>query len=414
MSIFSIRRPGLALLISTLVAGWVIGTAASAEKAGEAPCLDRHSAEQLHEQLLRVSEIGVGNHTDVLNDLRKELAKRPEAKDRAAAPAALALQTRAWQTLGLTCRPESDRLLFRHEAEHLQTNARLFRIQRVVSLPSGESLSKPDVITLDSLRTVVKVSADQPLPHHLTPALNHMLQSENDATRALLVAAMSGIDTNYSTCCLAERAVFDLSPTVRAAAVQALVQRPREEFRPTLLDAFRHPWEPAAQHAAEALVALRDRDALPALTQLLEQRDPLAPFTPPGKDAKPQVRELVRVNHLRNCLLCHAPSQSREDLVVAPVPPPDKPLSVVYYGSPRPTIPEPGDIFVRADITYLRQDFAVMQKVERAKPWPELQRFDFLVRTREAKPEEVNAPARPPAAQVWRQAVVYAIAELRK
>jgi hypothetical protein len=39
------------------------------------------------------------------------------------------------------------------------------------------------------------------------------------------------------------------------------------------------------------------------------------------------------------------------------------------------------DIIVRVDMTYLRQDFSVMQKVVNSKPWPEMQRFDFLVRT---------------------------------
>jgi hypothetical protein len=322
------------------------------------------------------------------------------------------MQTRSWQSLGLACRPDSDQRLFRHEAEHLQTNARLFRMNRVVGLPDSEGLSKPRVTTLEQLRSVVPVQAGQPLPHHLTPALNHMLQSEGVPTRALLVEAMAGIDTDYSTCCLTERALFDLSPTVRAAAVKALVQRPRADYRPMLLDAFRYPWEPAAQHAAEALVALRDRDALPGLQKLLDERDPRAAFVPPGKDQKPMVRELVRVNHLRNCLLCHAPSLQRDDLVSAPVPPPDKPLVVLYYGSPRPETPDPEAIFVRADITYLRQDFAVMQKVTPAKPWPEQQRFDFLVRTREATAEEVRAPARSKEAQVWRQAVAFAITEL--
>src|SRR5262249_9361104 len=48
--------------------------------------------------------------------------------------------------------------------------------------------------------------------------------------------------------------------------------------------------------------------------------------------------------------------------------------SGLYGGSP--------DIFVRADVTYLRQDFSEMQPVANAAPWPAMQRFDFLVRTR--------------------------------
>lgn len=33
-------------------------------------------------------------------------------------------------------------------------------------------------------------------------------------------------------------------------------------------------------------------------------------------------------------------------------------------------------------MTYLRQDFSMMMMVADAAPWPEMQRFDFLVRTR--------------------------------
>ena len=48
------------------------------------------------------------------------------------------------------------------------------------------------------------------------------------------------------------------------------------------------------------------------------------------------------------------------------------------------------DIFVRTDMNYLRQDFSVMMKVENAKPWPEMQRFDFFVRTREVSLAEAE------------------------
>jgi len=43
---------------------------------------------------------------------------------------------------------------------------------------------------------------------------------------------------------------------------------------------------------------------------------------------------------------------------------------------------------VRVDITYLRQDFSLMMPVANANPWPNLQRFDFLVRTRELTPNQ--------------------------
>jgi hypothetical protein len=42
-------------------------------------------------------------------------------------------------------------------------------------------------------------------------------------------------------------------------------------------------------------------------------------------------------------------------------------------------------------VTYLRQDFSRLQPVEDAGPWPEMQRFDFLVRTREVSEDEAAA-----------------------
>jgi HEAT repeats len=235
-----------------------------------------------------------------------------------------------------------------------------------------------------------------------------MVQAEADDSRAMLVEALATIDTNYATCCLAERAVYDPAPQVRQAAVKALANRPRDDFRPLLMEGLRYPWAPAAQHAAEALVSLQDREALPELKKLVDAPDPNAVFTDAHNRAV--VREVVRVNHLRNCLLCHAPSHSREDLVAAPMPVPGEPLSTLYYGTPRPVEPKPDAIFVRADVTYLRQDFSVTQRVAKPNKWPAQQRFDILVRQRPATSAET---ARKPAATYpQRQAVLFAIERL--
>ena len=120
------------------------------------------------------------------------------------------------------------------------------------------------------------------------------------------------------------------------------------------------------------------------VVDVLDQPDPRAPLTQKidGKNAT-VVRELVRVNHHHNCLLCHAPANAGivpRDVLTAQVPLPDLPLGASpfsgYGGGASP------DIFVRVDVTYLRQDFSMLMRVENAAPWPEMQRFDFLVRTR--------------------------------
>jgi len=69
-----------------------------------------------------------------------------------------------------------------------------------------------------------------------------------------------------------------------------------------------------------------------------------------------------------NCLLCHAPSSGEKEPIRALVPEKGKELPVEYYESRKGT-------FVRADVVYLKQDFSVMQPVEKAAPWPSVQRF---------------------------------------
>jgi hypothetical protein len=90
----------------------------------------------------------------------------------------------------------------------------------------------------------------------------------------------------------------------------------------------------------------------------------------------------MRINHMRNCFLCHAASMDKNDLVRGAVPRPGLPLPRLYY------VAERGD-FVQANITFLWQDFSVAQHVDDAGPWPEMQRFDYLVRTRLATKAEM-------------------------
>jgi hypothetical protein len=207
-----------------------------------------------------------------------------------------------------------------------------------------------------------------------------MLQAEDPSIRWQLVKVMESVPGPEASTVLARRATFDLAADVREAAVKALEGRPRKEYRPQLLAALRYPWPPAADHAAEALVALGDREAVPALRELLDQPDPRAPFR--GRDGKWVVSEVVRINHLGNCLLCHAPSTSPRDPVRGFVPSRDRPLPQAYYAG------RSGGDFVRADVTYLRQDFSVSEPVKDHGPWPAVQRFDYLVRTRELTPVE--------------------------
>src|SRR5262249_3349176 len=201
-----------------------------------------------------------------------------------------------------------------------------------------------------------------------------MFQVKSHLVRLQLIKMLAERKDARASVLLAERALFDLSESVRRAAISALSKRPRVEFRATLLEGFRHPWPPIAGHAAEALSELQDVDAAPKLVGLLDAADPAVPCR--DDTGRWTVKELVRVNHLRNCVLCHAPSPDAKDTWRAPIPSPGKALPEMYYQS----ISGPA---IRPDVTYLRQDFSVLEPVGDARPWPAVQRFDYLVRTRE-------------------------------
>jgi hypothetical protein len=233
------------------------------------------------------------------------------------------------------------------------------------------------------------------------PTLTQMLQIEDEAKRLPMVRELTRIRSAAATTQLAVRAIVDLSPAVRQAAVAGLEQRPWQQYAPVLLGGLRYPWPPVADHAAAALRALSPSEAVAPLVDLLDLPSPSAPVLD-AETNRYTVRELVRLNHLRNCLLCHAPSASKEDgLVRALVPTPGEALPVVYYEGQ-------GGSFVKADMTFLRQDFSVLLPVEEAGPWPHEQRYDFVTRLRTLPPGKGTAlPASGKYPQ--RDAVLYAL-----
>jgi hypothetical protein len=254
------------------------------------------------------------------------------------------------------------------------------------------------------LKLVNKATAT---PQQITPN-----QRQQAAKGLKLLEQTAAANSRDITEVLAQRALFDLSPDVRKAAVKALRSQPSSVSRPLLLEGLRYPWAPVADHAAEALIGLGDIEAVPTLVGLLDEPDPSLPHE--NANGKWVVAELVRVNHLRNCLLCHAPSFREDDCVRGLVPTPGDPVPRGYNGTRQGT-------FVRADVTYLRQDFSVMHPVENAKPWPNVQRFDYLVRRRELTYTEtaahlasIAAAGRDahPQSYPQRQAVLFALREL--
>jgi hypothetical protein len=230
----------------------------------------------------------------------------------------------------------------------------------------------------------------------LVAALMQMIAPKSEPYRIGLAKYVGKIQHRDATRALAKLALFAPEETVREAAIDGLKSRKAKDYADVLLQGFRYPLPAVSKRAADALVKLQAKDALADLVNVLEQPDPRAPVKQQidGKQIT-FVRELVRVNHHHNCLLCHAPANTADvprGVLTAPVALPDRALASPFQGyGGRETSP---DIFVRIDMTYLRQDFSLMMKVENAKPWPEMQRFDFFVRTRQVTAEEAAAYAK--------------------
>jgi hypothetical protein len=231
--------------------------------------------------------------------------------------------------------------------------------------------------------------------------LLQMLQVEHVPTRLILVRELARVNNAGGTAALTKRALVDLSAEVREAALFALEKRPAGQYVPVLLQGLRYPWPPVADRAALALRKLKPEGVVPKLVDLLDQPDPSVPVLNASK--KPVVRELVRLNHMRNCLLCHAPSaDSKDGLVRGLVPTPGQPVPVLYYEG------QSGN-YARADTTFLRQDFSVNLPVEAAAPWPNEQRFDFVTRVRPATRDELTKTTAKPGNYPQRDAVLYAL-----
>lgn len=250
-------------------------------------------------------------------------------------------------------------------------------------------------------------------------ALMQVVGPEGEQLNRQAVKYMSSMNNSQTTMALARLAIFAEEEAVRKDAVAALASRREQDYTKILAGALNYPWPAVAERAGAAIVALKRHDLLPQLVDTLERPDPRAPQAQ-EKDGKQVtvVRELVRINHLRNCLLCHSPMEPNKAQaggggaqphmlkdseqvrrgergpvvggLTAPVPLPGQnlPTPTTHGGYGSFTIP---DTLLTFDVTYLRQDFSVKLPVAKAQPWPDTQRFDFLVRTRELTDKEAEA-----------------------
>jgi hypothetical protein len=233
--------------------------------------------------------------------------------------------------------------------------------------------------------------SDKALAEHVTlariAALTQMLAPESAEMRAGFVKYLTAVSHVESTRALAKLAIFSSEDEVRGAAIDALKVRREKDYTDILVKGLRYPFPAVAKRAADAIARTGRTDLVGELVTVLEEDDPRMPTE--GKNKKLTVREMVKVNHHRNCMMCHAPgtsgvAQASGIAVEVPVQGQALPTTAQGYQSSQPS----PDLMVRIDVTYLRQDFSVMLSVADAHPWPELQRFDFMVRERTVTAEE--------------------------
>jgi HEAT repeat protein len=378
------------------------------------------------------------------------------------------------ETAGLPLRSGTACRLDAASAGTLQQLSRKLRIYLALGAPKGLDDKRDDPLGLETaLRKEKRGQAPEWLRPEAIPSLLQLLMHEDQAVRRLLIGMLEEIPGQTASVALAQRAVFDLAPEMRAAAIEALASRPYGDYRHVLMEGFRYPWPPAAEHAAEALAALGDKKAVPHLVTLLREPDPGAPSgSDPGKSL---IREVVKTNHLMNCLLCHPPAISYGDPVVGVIPgiwwqapttltqsqvnsltssvtgagshnyppPPSsggygnsgggnsggsgggqaiavlartgRSVSIIQRPPQRQVRMIRLPVLVRADVTYLRQDFSLQQPVIFAPGAPPLDmRFDYLIATRPMTPDERKRRAEEPPQDSYpqRDAVLYALRQL--
>lgn len=248
--------------------------------------------------------------------------------------------------------------------------------------------------------------------------VSQVIATEDLSGQHALIRALASIPRPEATRALARLAVFSMEADVRADALEALAVRRDADATEVLVAGLSYPWPAVAEHAAHAIVRLKRTDLIPHLKAMLQTPDPRGPRAERVDGREETVaHELVRISHLRNCLLCHAPArrgQTPDETLVAEVPVPTLPLPDTRTGYGQTE----SNLLVRIDVTYLRQDFSVLQAVDNAHPWPEMQRFDFLVRKRVLTEAEARSyrdklqPREPGRYSPYHRAIVTALREL--
>lgn len=376
--------------------------------------IDERSSELLSMELLKAREVSFSGPPGLTMPVEsKDAAKTQKPNSRVYVDTILSIAGRS-DLAGLPFRFGREAMLTGNSAQKMDQFAKQFRqVIQTSTLSATDKRLNIKVLhaTLigENKTGAVKFDPKKWITAESIQCLQQMLQSEDGELRRMTCELFRAIDLPEATEALVKWAVFDIEAANRAAAVDALRTRDQKEVTRLLLGYVQYPWVRAVEHAAEALVELNCREAVPQLVAAYEQPDPAAPFRMelPNQSEGTFRREVVRVNHARNCVTCHAQSFLTNDCLRAAIPDPERPLppslSLAYYNG--------RNEFVRADVTYLRQDFSVVQPVAYPGKWSAHQRYDYFVSVRRENDVPSNAII---ARDSYRQAIRFAIVELSK
>lgn len=315
--------------------------------------------------------------------------------------------------MGDDCRMNEADSLTMHKVS-LDLSRTMAFIDRATNLSSSvRQQQSPQQIKVNLYMAVKKIEQTLNAPERENQRLltvDQILQARPLEMRKTFVKSLAMESSQTAANLLTCYVKYDLDESVRMLATKALSDFPRKSIRGKLLDGIDYPWTPAALHSAEALVRLNDTSAVPMLVEKLQDLNPNLMFEQTTKSYVK--RELVAINHFKNCMLCHADGD-RRSRGRAVVPEWDRPIPVRYYHS------NSDSLLARADITYMRQDFSVMRNIADEnrvpKSWPESQRFDYVVkRTTLADEAEYKSLAERPTNEKYqrRDAIIFALRKL--
>ena len=419
-------------LVATACAGPALSWQDETPKPAPIKYKSRHglSAEDLRKQLLGVPEMGLDQNAahNLYENIKPSPRKKVKEPVESLAPDVggrfyhqLALNAGQPHLVALPWRIGTDSQIGKETAEELHVLSINLRGMIRQSVPKGDVRPDPSELKIllrtrsdgsgSKVRGNVANNPDDWIKPQAVPAMMQLLQAEGAPLRELLVELLDGIKGKEASQALANRALFDLSKEVREKAVTALAQRPVQEYKSFIVEGFKSPWPAAADHAADAAAALDKKELIAELVPLLKETNPALPLTEPKRGL--YMLEFVKLNHMCNCMVCHAPSQNKEDLVRGRIPIPGEDPPPLYYA-------ERTGQFVRADITYLRQDFSVVQPVDKPGKWPGNQRYDYFLRKRPVTPVEFKAftkmqkDKKIPETFQQRESVLYALRALTR